>query len=137
MIVLDHMGNVEAEKIADPSPANDAYREAWYKNMDRLASLDNVICKVSGLNPVGNWTDHTLRPAVDYVLDTFGENRVMYASNYPVCNISTGMRPWLEALGRITEWRGEAFQKKLFSENARAVYFADGNGTVAGKDETA
>jgi L-fuconolactonase len=123
LIVLDHMGNVDPARIAEHSPENDRYRKQWCENMDRLASLDNVFCKVSGLNPEGGWTVEMLKPAVDYVLDCFGEDRVMYASNFPVCNISTGMRPWLAALDRITESRGDQFRRKLFSENARKVYF--------------
>lgn len=55
-----------------------------------------MVCKVSGLNPAGAWTDETLRPAVDICLDAFGGDRVMYASNFPVCNVATGMAPWID-----------------------------------------
>lgn len=123
-IVLDHMGIVDPDIISreNPSEEETAYRTAWIENIKRLAALPNVVCKVSGLNPAGAWTDETLRPAVDICLDAFGGDRVMYASNFPVCNVATGMAPWIGALDRITRERGEDFQKKLFSENAGRIY---------------
>lgn len=123
-IVLNHMGIVDPDIICAVNPTKEArmYRERWITNLEKLASLPNVVCKVSGLNPAGAWDDETLRPAVDIALDCFGEDRVMYASNFPVCNIATGMAPWIGALDRITRRRGEGFQKKLFSENARRIY---------------
>lgn len=123
-VVLDHMGIVDPDIISreNPTAQEKAYKAAWVENINRLASLPNVVCKISGLNPAGAWTDGTLRPAVDIALDAFGEDRVMYASNFPVCNVATGMAPWVGALLRITEGRGEAFRRKLFSENARRIY---------------
>ena len=81
-----------------------------------------MVCKISGLNPKGEWSAETLKPAVDIALDYFGEDRVMFASNYPVCNIATGLSPWIEALMKITEERGSEFQNKLFRENAKRIY---------------
>ncbi len=123
-VVLNHMGIVDPDIISreNPSPEEAAYKRSWIENIRKMASLPNVVCKISGLNPAGAWTDETLRPAVDAALDAFGQDRVMYASNFPVCNIATGMAPWIGALMRITQSRGEAFQRKLFSENARRIY---------------
>ena len=123
-IVLDHMGIVVPENIAEKNPTNEQklYRSNWENNLKKLASLNNVFCKISGLNPTRDWDVDTLRPSVDCALDIFGEDRVMFASNYPVCNISTGINPWINALMEITESRGEDFQKKLFYDNARNVY---------------
>ena len=94
----------------------------WITNVKNIASCENVICKVSGLNPEGAWDVQTLKPAVDIVLDAFGEDKVVYASNYPVCNNSTDMIPWIEALDEITKDRGEIFRRKLFYENAKNIY---------------
>lgn len=73
-IVLDHMGIVDPDIISRENPSEEemAYRTAWIENIKRLAALPNVVCKVSGLNPAGAWTDETLRPAVDICLDAFG-----------------------------------------------------------------
>lgn len=124
IIVLNHMGNVDAELISKESLSSieKEYKEAWYENIRNLASVNNVICKISGLNPNGAWNPEILRPAIDFVLDEFGEDRVIYASNYPVCNTSTKLLPWIEVLNEITKNRGSVFREKLFYENAKRVY---------------
>lgn len=123
-IVLNHMGIVDPDIISvqTPSEEEQQYKERWILNIRKLASLSNVVCKISGLNPKGEWSAETLKPAVDIALDYFGEDRVMFASNYPVCNIATGLSPWIEALMKITEERGSEFQNKLFRENAKRIY---------------
>lgn len=124
MIVLDHMGIADPDIISKPAPDAEelAYKRQWIKNLTLLAGLEHVVCKISGLNPAGEWNVDTLRPAVDIALDIFGEDRVMFASNYPVCNIATGLSPWIKSLDEITRERGEEFQKKLFYNNAKRIY---------------
>lgn len=124
VIVLNHMGIVDPDIISreNPTELERQYRDTWIQNLKKIASLPNVVCKISGLNPAGAWTDDTLRPAVDIALDSFGPDRVMYASNFPVCNVATGLSPWIQSLMRITAPRGAEFQKKLFYENAKRIY---------------
>ena len=124
VIVLNHMGIVDPDIISseNPTEVEKAYKDAWIENMENLASAPNVVCKISGLNPVGGWSIETLRAPVDIALDCFGEDRVMFASNFPVCNLATGLSPWIEALMGITERRGAQFQNKLFYENAKRIY---------------
>lgn len=123
-IVLDHMGIVDPDIISTQSPTEGekVYREKWQDNMRKLASLDNVVCKISGLNPAGKWSVETLQPAVETVISEFGADRIMFASNYPVCNISTKLDPWIRALIEITGKRSEQFRQKLFYENAKTIY---------------
>jgi predicted TIM-barrel fold metal-dependent hydrolase len=57
----------------------------WRSGLKSLASLPRVVCKISGLgmfNP--DWTIDTLRPIVEMVIETFGPERVMLGSNFPV-----------------------------------------------------
>jgi len=123
-IVLNHMGIVNADIIAkhDLSETEKIYKENWLSNINEIASLGNVWCKISGLNPVSEWTQNTLKPAVDIAIDAFGEDRILFASNYPVCNISTGLDPWIRALIDITQNRGDQLQQKLFYKNAKKLY---------------
>ena len=123
-IILDHMGIVNPDIISsiNPTEKETEYKKAWIKSLKNLASLPNVICKISGLNPSGDWNIETLRIPVNIALDIFGENKVMFASNYPVCNISTGLDPWIKAVIEITKDRSKEFVNKLFYENANKVY---------------
>ena len=124
VIILNHMGIVDPDIISSVTPTDKEtkYKEDWIKNLKDLASLSNVVCKISGLNPAGEWNTDTLRPSVNTALDIFGENRVMFASNYPVCNISTKLDPWIKAVIEITKDRTEKFVNKLFYENANKIY---------------
>lgn len=123
-VVLDHMGNVDPVSIAakNPTPEQAAYADQWKRDIEALGALPNVSCKISGLNVFGDWSCETLAPALEHCFDVFGEDRIMFASNYPVCQLSLGARPWVEALLSITAARSESFQAKLFSGNAARIY---------------
>jgi L-fuconolactonase len=55
-------------------------------------------------------------------MDTFGENRVMFAGDWPVCTLVASYRQWVEALDSIVGRRTERFRRKLFHDNAAKFY---------------
>jgi len=123
-MVLDHMGNVDPEIIAMERPGAEqtAYADQWRRNISDMSDLGNVCTKISGLNVSGDGTIDVLAPSLEYCFEAFGEDRIMFASNYPVCRLSLGGRPWVEALLSITAERPQLFQDKLFSRNAIRIY---------------
>ena len=123
-IVLNHMGIVDADIMGTTSPSEDelAYQEAWKRNMAQLGRLSNVVCKVSGLNPVKPWTTESLARSVDVALDAFDADKVVFASNYPVLNIAMTFDEWMCAMLKITDGLDAADREALFAENARRVY---------------
>mgnify|MGYP001449043888 CR=1 FL=1 len=123
-IVLDHMGIVDADIMGDTAPTADerAYQERYVKNMRDLGSLDNVVCKVSGLNPVRKWSMESLQRSVDVAFETFPADRVMFASNFPVLNVSMTLDEWICSMLEISNGMGEHDRTALFSGNARRVY---------------
>lgn len=123
-MVLDHMGNVDPAIIATkhPNEKQTAYADQWKRDISDMSELDNVCTKISGLNAYGNWNSHTLAPSLDYCFEAFGEDRIMFASNYPVCQLSLGGRPWIKALLDVSAKRTETFRDKLFSLNATRIY---------------
>jgi L-fuconolactonase len=77
-IVLNHLGR-------PPVPENSW--EPWGTQMTRAASCPNMSVKLSaGGDLVARWTWSTdqIRRYVDHVLDAFGPNRIVAASNWPV-----------------------------------------------------
>lgn len=58
----------------------------WRTWMSRMAERPNTYCKLSGmLTEVGSgWTDAHFRPYFDFVFETFGAERVMFGSDWPV-----------------------------------------------------
>jgi len=117
--VLDHCGvpDVKAQAL-DP----------WRAHIRELSSLPNVTCKISGLvayaNPT-NWQPEDLRPFVDHAIESFGWDRVMFGSDWPVCNLTASYQRWVATLSSLTHAAGEANQEKLFHDNAIRIYRLD------------
>lgn len=116
--VLDHCGNMSVtSKNADD-------KKKWHDGMKAMAALPNVICKVSGIVAAANegWKPDDLAPVINTTLDTFGEDRVMFAGDWPVCTLRASFAQWVNALKQIVKSRPLAFQKKLFHDNAAKFY---------------
>jgi predicted TIM-barrel fold metal-dependent hydrolase len=114
--ILDHCGVPQVkERVMHP----------WREHIQEIATFPNVHCKISGLvayaDPV-NWKPEDLRPFVDHVLESFGWDRVMFGSDWPVCTLAASYRQWVEALLSLTQAAGEANQRKLFRDNAIRAY---------------
>ena len=114
--ILDHCGVPQVkERMMHP----------WREHIQEIASFTNVYCKVSGLvvyaDPV-DWKPEDLRPFVDCVLESFGWDRVMFGSDWPVCTLAASYRQWVEALLSLTQAAGETNQTKLFRDNAIRAY---------------
>ena len=58
-------------------------RRPWMEGMRHLADHDHVVCKVSGIvaSAKADWTVAQLAPNIQFTLDTFGENRVMFGGD--------------------------------------------------------
>lgn len=114
--VLDHCGVPEVK---------DQRLDPWREGIRELSKFPNVSCKISGLvayaDPA-NWKPDDLRPFVDHAIECFGWDRVMFGSDWPVCNLTASYARWVETLRALTQSAGEANQKKLFHDNAIRVY---------------
>jgi len=114
--ILDHCGN--------PDVKNREY-DQWRERMAEIASYPNVVCKVSGVvvnTDIPNWTVEDLRPAVEGVIETFGWDRVMFGSDWPVCTLAASYKQWFDALNFLVKDASEDNRRKLFKENAERVY---------------
>ncbi|MCY4632587.1 MAG: amidohydrolase family protein [bacterium] len=90
-IVIDHLNK--------PPIGTDDYPR-WVELMRAAASFPNVYAKVSGLHnvtPQPDWTPDDLRGAFDVAFEAFGSGRLMFGSDWPVCNIGGGYRRQVEA----------------------------------------
>jgi len=116
VFILDHCGVPQVkEKILD----------TWRAQITEIAKFPNVSCKISGLVAYADptaWTAEVLRPYVEHVISSFGWDRVVFGSDWPVCTLSASFRQWVEALQAITHAAGEINQRKLFRDNALHVY---------------
>ncbi len=126
--VIDHCGNADPVALLPKEAApRDGQHDAdvWRRGMEALAKRTNTICKISGIvarMEKGKWTADDLAPAVNQCLDTFGPDRVIFASDWPVCTRGASLREWVTALREIVGTRPVAEQRNLFAGNAIRFY---------------
>jgi L-fuconolactonase len=114
--ILDH--------IAKPNIRGGEF-EPWAGQMRDLASLPNVVCKISGVvteADLANWRIDDIKPYVLHALEVFGEDRVLFGSDWPVVTLASDYRRWVETLDELTADLPPAAQRKLWSENAKVFY---------------
>jgi predicted TIM-barrel fold metal-dependent hydrolase len=112
--VLDHCGNADLKR-----------HEQWKKDIALVARNMNVVGKVSGIiaqATPGKWTSDDLAPVIRHTLEVFGPDRVIFASDWPVCTLAATLKQWVAALRTIVRDCPEAEQRKLFHDNAAKFY---------------
>ncbi|MBM4038330.1 MAG: twin-arginine translocation signal domain-containing protein [Planctomycetes bacterium] len=122
--VVDHCGNVPPKSLL---PGGDrAVADAWRRDMGRLAKAgDRILCKLSGIVaslPRGKWTPADLAPAINACIETFGPDRCVWASDWPVCTRGATLAEWLTAFRAIIAPCSEPERKKLLHDNALRFY---------------
>lgn len=80
--VIDH--------IAKPL-IKDGVTEPWLSDMRKIASINSMRCKLSGMVTEAdhvNWTPDDLRPYAQHILGMFGYDRLMFGSDWPVSTLA-------------------------------------------------
>ncbi len=114
-IVVDHAGV--------PTERTDEYFANWRQGMATAASAENVICKISGLGIGDNsWTVDSIRPYVVHCIETFGADRCLFATNWPVDSIWSTYDAVVDAYREIISGFGDDEQVAMFSANAERLY---------------
>ncbi|MFM7679393.1 MAG: amidohydrolase family protein [Roseiflexaceae bacterium] len=97
----------------------------WREQMREMATLPNVVCKISGMTTEADhaaWTPADLKPYLMHVLDVFGEDRVMFGGDWPVSLQSTTYAEWVHTVDTLTNHLSDKAKKKLWNSNARRIY---------------
>ena len=63
-----------------------------------------------------------LKPYIDHVIECFSFERVVYGGDWFVSTLATSYPGWVEALDWAVEGSSEEELRKLYSDNAEAVY---------------
>jgi L-fuconolactonase len=139
--VLDHMGSPIGaggpfSSYGRTQQARDVIVKTWQMGMQRVAENPNVMVKLSGLfMPVIGWGyEHRKAapsqqelldgagPLIEFVLQQFGDQRCMFASNFPMDKVSLSLFQLYEFYAKVVEGRAPESIKKLFHDNAARVY---------------
>jgi len=97
--------------------------EGWRQAIDRLAVCENIVAKISGLGMCDRtWTMDSIRPFVLDMIDAFGANRCMFASNFPVDALFSDYQTVWKAYDVITADFSDSDRAGLFHQNAEKYY---------------
>ncbi|MEK0315665.1 amidohydrolase family protein [Cohnella sp. 56] len=100
--------------------------EPWASQIKQLSAYPNLYCKLSGMVTEADHTDwhaEQFVPYIRHVLDCFGQDRVMFGSDWPVCLLAAGYDEVVDIVKRaLPDAWGEAEKEKLFGNNAKVFY---------------
>lgn len=114
--VLDH---------AAKPPIADGGSAEWADRIAALAACGNVWCKISGLATEAVWNDWDagrLLPFVEYAAQCFGEDRLIFGSDWPVCLLAGSYGEIKNTLEACLAKVGPRVRDKAFGVNAKAAY---------------
>lgn len=119
-MVLNHIGKPPIQRNEFPA--------AWARHIRELARRPHLYCKLSGLTTLIQDdtppTTDLFRPYFDAILNAFGPNRIMYGSDWPVCNLNTTYPAWLNTVDNLLFHLSEDEKRAIHQENALRFYNA-------------
>ena len=119
ILVLNHCGT--------PDIAGGDFA-AWAKGITALARHGNVMAKLSGITAYcapGTASLARVQPWADHVLQSFGADRIVWGSDWPVVNLGVGLPDWIDMTHRLISGLSTAEQQAIASGNARRIYMKD------------
>ena len=116
-VVVAHFG------LPDGDPA---HFDSWNRSMAKLAGLPNLHVKLSGL-PLGGIPDRDRTMTTRHVgamLNLFGKDRLLYASNWPVATALATPRHWRDLLDDALDAARmpDAAHEAIYRGNALRLY---------------
>jgi len=93
--VLDH--------LAKP-PIKSSNIDSWAQGIRRLGAFPNVFCKLSGLVTEADWQHwrpEQITPYLDVAFESFGPERLMIGSDWPVCLVAAS---YARAVGVVKDY---------------------------------
>ncbi len=113
-LIVDH--------LAKPAVAARGW-QPWADDLALAAARPNVWCKLSGLvTEAGPGADvEALLPYAAHAARLFGDRRLIWGSDWPVCTQRMTFAAWLEMAREIAD-RLELDRDRVFAANAAAAY---------------
>ncbi len=116
VFVLDHAGK---------PPIGSGEWQPWADGVTALSALDNVYCKLSGLVTEADWTQwkvgHLTR-WTEHVLESFGASRLMFGSDWPVCELAAAYEVVVDTAFSLTGSLSDTERLEFFDGTARRFY---------------
>jgi L-fuconolactonase len=114
--VIDHIAkpDIKNRNVAD-----------WAKAMRIIAEHDNVWCKVSGMVTEAdwsNWVTADFTPYLDVIFGAFGPEKVMFGSDWPVCQVAASYHDMVGIVKQYTSTLSANENALFWGGNAAHFY---------------
>ena len=122
-VVIDHCMK---PRIRDHAQGPEVFQD-WADGMSRLADQTRAYCKFSGLVTEANadWSIEDIRPYAIHVLRSFGADRVMWGSDWPVCRLRASYDTWFATAQTLTSELSLQGRVRIFGDSAADFYRLD------------
>lgn len=124
--VMDQVPDLRAvvDHIAKPLIA-DHVIEPWLTDLRKVASINGIHCKISGMVTEAdhqNWTPDDLRPYVHHVLGLFGSDRLMFGTDWPVSTLAAEYKTVTDTARGILDSLSPSANADIFGGTAARFY---------------
>ena len=115
-LVIDHLAKprIREQSLTD-----------WEADFRAAARCENIHCKLSGMVTEAdwkNWKPSDLKPYIDIALDAFGPSRLMYGSDWPVCELAATYEQVYDALTENISALSNSEKEQIFGKTAARFY---------------
>lgn len=114
--VLDHLAKPDIRNLEI---------KVWAKQLQELASFENLSCKLSGLITEAdhqNWKRSDIRPYMEKGLELFGADRLLFGSDWPVCKLAGEYGQVCDLANDFLQTLSLAEQEMIWAKNAAEFY---------------
>jgi len=115
-LVIDH--------VAKPDIAAQQW-QGWADHMLELGQHEHLYCKLSGLVTEANWKNWSaadIEPYLAHMLKAFGAKRLMYGSDWPVCQVAASYSETLNLVEQFVGRECPEQQAAVMGGNAADFY---------------
>jgi L-fuconolactonase len=114
--VIDHIAkpNIKSGEI-----------DTWKKQLKEVANFENVHCKISGMVTEANWQNgnkEDFTKYLDVVVESFGTDRIMYGSDWPVCTLAANYEQQFNIVKGYFLSFSDVEKEQIFGGNASKFY---------------
>lgn len=123
-IIIDHAAKPDLRGGWDPT---------WAADIAALAARPSIWCKISGLlteaPPSAEAGD--LWPVVEHILRCFGDDRLIWGSDWPVLNLASDYDHWVAMTAQFLASRSADGRAAVLGGNAAKLYLTRRGRTIA------
>ena len=99
--------------------------DEWKIGMQAMAQFPNVHCKISGMVTEADWAawkKADFIPYLDVAVESFGVNRLLYGSDWPVCLVAASYEKMIGLVRDYFSSFSISEQEAVFGKNATQFY---------------